>query len=80
MRKAFQRIRDDESGHVAVGVPSLLAAVGAVVLGYGAAGDSDFAAVLGGFVLGLGILAASFAHHRAIDYEVFARLDKLEKK
>ena len=79
MRKAFQRIRDDESGHVMVGMPSLVAAIGAVVLGYGAAGDSDVAAVAGGFVLGLGIMAASIARHRSIDYDVYERLEKLEK-
>ncbi len=80
MRKAFQRIRDDESGHVTVGVPSLIAAVGAVVLGYGAAGESDVAAVAGGFILGLGIMAAGIARHRAIDYDVYRRLDDLERK
>ena len=80
MRKAFQQIRDDESGHVTVGVPSLLAAIGAIVLGYGAAGDSDVAAVAGGFVLGLGIMAASIARHRSIDYDVYRRLEDLEKK
>jgi hypothetical protein len=79
MRKAFQRIRDDETGHVMVGMPSLVAAIGAVVLGYGAAGDSDVAAIGGGFILGLGIMAASIMRHRSIDYEVYERLEKLEK-
>lgn len=80
MRKALQRIRDDESGHVTVGVPSLVAAIGAVVLGYGAAGESDVAAVAGGFILGVGIMAAGVARHRAIDYDVYRRLENLEKK
>lgn len=80
MRKALQRIRDDESGHVVVGVPSLVATLGAIVLGYGAAGESDVAAVAGGFILGLGILVASFARHRSIDWDVWRRLDELEKK
>jgi len=80
MRKAFQRIRDDESGHVTVGVPSLVATIGAIVLGYGAAGDSDVAAVAGGFILGVGIMAASIARHRSIDYDVYRRLEDLEKK
>jgi hypothetical protein len=79
MRKAFQRIREDESGHVMVGMPSLLATIGAIVLGYGAAGDSDVAAIGGGFILGLGIMAASIMRHRSIDYEVYERLEKLEK-
>ena len=80
MRKALQRIRDDESGHIEVGVPSLLAAIGAIALGYGAAGESDVAAVAGGFVLALGIMAAGVARHRAIDYDVYRRLEDLEKK
>ncbi len=80
MRKAFQRIRDDETGHIAVGVLALVAAIGAIVLSYGAAADEDAITVVGGWILGVGILAASLARHRTIDYEVFARLDKLEKK
>jgi hypothetical protein len=77
--KAIQRIRDDEQGHVIVGVPSLVAAIGAVALGIGAAADSDVTAIAGGAVLGLGVFVTGLARHRAIDYEVFARLDKLEK-
>lgn len=80
MRKTLQRIRDDERGHIEVGVPSLLAAVGAIALGYGAAGESDIAAVAGGFVLAAGIMAVGVARHRAIDYDVWRRLDELEKK
>ena len=55
MRKAIQRIRDDERGHVLVGVPSLVAGIGAVVLGIGAAADSDATAIIGGIILGAGI-------------------------
>ncbi len=80
MWKAIQRFRDDETGHIAVGALALVAAIGAIVLGYGAAADEDAITVIGGWVLGLGVLAASLARHRTIDYEVFARLDKLEKK
>jgi hypothetical protein len=79
MRKALQRIRDDESGHVAVGVPSLVAAIGAVALGIGAASDSDAASIAGGIVLGLGIMAVSIARHRSIDYDVYRRLEELKK-
>lgn len=80
MKDVLRRIRDDESGHAEVGVPPLLAAVGAIVLGYGAAGDSDVAAVAGGFVLAAGLMAMALARHRAIDYDVWRRLDELEKK
>ena len=77
--KAAQRIRDDEQGHVIVGVPSLVAAIGGIALGIGAAADSDVTAIAGGAVLGLGVFVTGLARHRGIDYEVFARLDKLEK-
>lgn len=78
MKDLLRRIRDDETGHVMVGVPALVAAIGAVVLGYGAAEDGTIA-VIGGWILGVGVFLASVAHHRAVDYEVFDRLDKLEK-
>lgn len=78
--QAFRWINDDESGHVEVGVPSLAAAIGAVVLGIGTAADSDIAAIAGGVVLGVGLMAASLIRHRSIDYNVYGRLEKLEKK
>jgi len=77
--RVFQRINDDERGHVTVGVPSLLAGIGAVALGIGVAADSDVVAIIAGIVLGVGVFGASLARHRGIDYEVFSRLDKLEK-
>jgi len=80
MRKMIQRIRDDERGHVIVGVPSLAAGIGAVMLGFGAAEDSYGLAVAGGIVLGVAIFLTGLARHREIDYDVFSRLDKLEKK
>jgi len=80
MRRMLQRIRDDERGHVMVGVPSLVAAIGAIVLGYGAAGNDDTVTVIGGFVLGVGIFVTGLARHRSIDYDVWKRLDELEKK
>ncbi|HSP54362.1 MAG TPA: hypothetical protein VLS25_02145 [Dehalococcoidia bacterium] len=80
MRKAIQRFMDDETGHIQVGLPALLAAIGAVVLGYGAAADKDVITVIGGWVLGLGIMAASVARHRSIDYDLYRRLEILEKK
>lgn len=78
--KALRGIHNDESGHVEVGIPSLAAAIGAVVLGIGAASDSDAAAIIGGVVLGVGFLAAWIIRHRGIDFDIYARLEKLEKK
>jgi len=80
MRKMFQRIMNEERGHVMVGVPSLIAAIGAIMLGYGAAGNDDTVTVIGGFVLAAGIFVTGLARHRSIDYDVWKRLDELEKK
>jgi len=77
--KVLRRINDEEEGHVAVGVPALLAAVGAIILMIGAAGDTDALTIIGGIVLAVGIFGASLARHRAIDYDIYERLDKLEK-
>jgi hypothetical protein len=51
-----------------------------VVVGIGAASDSDIAAIIGGVVLGVGVLAAGVSEHVIVDYEVYARLEALEKK
>ena len=77
--RTIQEIHKDERGHVEVGVPSLVAAVGAVLLGIGAGGGGAVLAIIGGVVLGVGLFVASLIRHRQIDYEVFSRLDKLEK-
>jgi len=76
---ALQRISDDERGHAAVGVPSLVAGIGAVALGIGVAAGSDVTAIIAGIVLGVGVFGAGLARHRGIDYDVYSRLDKLEK-
>jgi len=49
------------------------------VLGIGASEDSGAAAIIGGIVLGVGVMGAGVVRHRNIDYEVYERLEKLEK-
>ncbi len=68
-----------EEGHTQPLVTTLLGAVGAIVLAVGAAEDSSIAAYIGGIVLGLGLLATPVVAHITIDYEIFKRLDDLEK-
>jgi len=77
--KTVQQIHNDERGHVEVGVPALVAAIAAIVLAIGAAADSDVVTIISGVILGVALLAASLARHRQIDYDVWRRLDKLEK-
>jgi hypothetical protein len=75
----LQRAHEDERGHVEVGVPSLVAAVGAILLAIGAAGGTDWLTITGGVVLGVGIFVTGLARHRFIDYDVWERLDRLQK-
>jgi hypothetical protein len=77
--EGMRRLHEDEQGHVEVGVPSLLAAVGAIMLAIGAAGGTDWLTYVGGIILGLGIFVTGLARHRLIDYDVWERLDRVEK-
>jgi hypothetical protein len=71
----------DEGGHAQTLPGTLVAAVGAVLLGIGAAGDDlGWLAIVGGIVLAAGIAAAGALHHVVVDYDIFGRLEKLEKK
>jgi hypothetical protein len=79
LTQAIHQIHSDESGHIEVAVPSLIAAVGAVLLGIGAGGGGDVLAIIGGVVLGGGLFVASLLRHRQIDYDTWRRLDNLEK-
>ena len=78
-RKLLRALAKEEDGHAPPAFAALVGAVGAIVLGAGAAADSAIAAIVGGIALGLGFLAASVLSHTAVDYEIYRRLDKLEK-
>jgi hypothetical protein len=78
-RAILRAANDDERGHAAPLIPSLAGAAGAVVLAIGVAADSDVAAIVGGAVLAVGLLATTLAYHVAIDYGIYKRLDDLEK-
>jgi hypothetical protein len=70
-----------EEGHAGPGVASLVAGVGAVLLGIGAAGDDlGWLAIVGGIVLGVGVMAALMLDHMQVEYNIFERLEKLEGK
>jgi hypothetical protein len=56
-----------------------VAGIGAVILGIGAGGGGAVLAIIGGVVLGVGIFATGLIRHRQIDYDLWRRLDKLEK-
>lgn len=79
LRRVLQTANADERGHAAPLVPTLVGAVGAIVLAVGVAADSDVAAIIGGIVLAVGLLATTVVTHTVIDYLIFRRLDNLEK-
>lgn len=78
-RTVLQMLRRGERGHAAPLLPALVGAAGAIVLAIGVAADSDAAALIGGIVLAVGLVATTVAYHLAIDYGIFRRLDDLEK-
>ena len=75
-----RRVRKSEAGHAGPVPAMLLAAAGAVVLGIGAANDTGWLAIVGGIVLGAGIVGSFLLNHMLVEYDIYARLDKLEKK
>lgn len=72
-------IRHGEQGHGATLVAPVIGAVGAVLLGIGAAGDDmGWLAVTGGIVLAVGIIALMVINHGTVEKGMYGRLDKLD--
>ncbi len=80
IRAIALRVHRSEEGHVWAGGPALLGTIGVILLGVGAANDTGWLAITGGILAGLGIMAGSLLRHRAFDYDLWERVDKLEKK
>lgn len=71
-------VHNEESGHAVLAVAVLPAAVGAVLLGIGAANDTGWLAIAGGIVTGLGIVFYDVTRHSTIDKGMYGRLDRLD--
>lgn len=68
-----------EQGHGATLVAPVIAAVGAVLLGIGAAADDvAWLAVAGGIVLAVGLIALTVINHGTVEKGMYGRLDKLD--
>ena len=81
MLRSVLRSINDERGHAQTLPGTLVAAVGAVLLGIGAAADDmGWLAITGGIMLAAGIAAVGALHHVFVDYDIYGRLEKLEKK
>ena len=69
-----------EEGH-SITLPGTLAGmVGAVLLAVGAVNNQDVLTIIGGVVLAGGLLASHVLQHIVVDYEIYGRLDEIEKK
>lgn len=68
-----------ERGHAPPAVVSLVGAIGAVLLGIGAANDTGALAIAGAIVLAVGLVATVVVHHVAIEWGIMSRLDRIEK-
>jgi len=75
----LRQLERSEEGHTAPLFSAIIAAAGAIALGIGASEDSSIVAIVGGVVLGLGVIGAIMAYHMTIDYDIYRRLDDLEK-
>ena len=73
-------VHEQEEGHAIPALAALLGAVGAILLGIGAANDSGALAITGGILAAGGILGASLLEHVMVDYGLYDRIEKLEKK
>ena len=75
----LSQLERSEDGHTAPLLMAIVAAAGAIALGIGASEDSSIVAIVGGVVLGLGVVGAIIANHMTIDYDIYSRLNELEK-
>jgi len=80
MTRIREWLTKGEEGHGTTLPPLLGAAAGAIVLAIGAANDSGITAIIGGVVLAVGIVAASVTFHMIVDWDLYARIEKLEGK
>jgi len=72
-------ILDGEEGHAPPLIGVMAGGAGAILLAIGSANDSGALAIVGGIVLAVGLFATAVLQHTTVEYNIFARLDKLEK-
>lgn len=80
MMQKFMAAVSSEQGHAPPLLGMLIGAAGAIILGVGAANDAGALAVIGGIVLATGLLAMLVIQHMVVEYDIYRRLEELEKK
>ena len=80
MRKMLVWLNQGEEGHGMPLAGVLIAGIGTISLGIGAANGTGWLAVTGGIVAFAGLVATAVLNHTKVEYEFYSRLDKLEGK
>ena len=79
-RDIIEMIRHGEEGHGMTLPGPIIGGAGAIALAIGAANDTGVLAIVGGIVLAVGLVAMLVGHHMIVDWELYDRISKLEKK
>ena len=79
MRQTALRI-GNEDGHAGPLPGALIGAVGAILLGAGAAVGTGWLDIVGAVVLAVGLVGALVLNHVTVEYDIYARLESLEKR
>jgi hypothetical protein len=75
----MRKLSHSEDGHGEPYLGVLIAVVGLVALGIGAAGDDlGWLAITGGIVAAVGVVAAFAINHATVEKGMYGRLDKLD--
>lgn len=78
LTRISQAIVQGEEGHGATLISPLVAAVGALLLGCGAAEDIYWLAIVGSIVLAVGLVVLMVYNHGTVEKGMYGRLDKLD--
>lgn len=75
----LQAIHRNQEGHAEGLIAPIIAGVGAILLGIGAAGDDmGWLAITGGILAGIGMVMSFAINHATIEKGMYGRLDKLD--
>lgn len=77
---AIEAAIEGESGHGTPALGALVAGAGTILLAVGAVNDTGWLAIAGGVISLLGFLAMQVLNHITVDYDMYRRLEALEKK
>lgn len=69
-----------EAGHAGPLPAMVVGAAGAILLGVGAAADLGWLDIVGAIILAVGLFAVPVTNHMFVEYDIYARLETLEKK